>query len=160
MRPLPDTRVRVNMSKPTAAKPGKKADPQAFGAFAEYMTDAMQRTVLYWDVMRQRSDQYYEEKAKAVPHVLRYDAELVADGRTFAKPVNYLLARIKPPAGLTVDPRKRPFVVIDPRAGHRPGVGGLKAKSERGVAMRAGHPAYLIGFPPEPMPGQTIEDVI
>jgi hypothetical protein len=31
------------------------------------MTDAMQRTILYWDVLRQRSDQYYAQKAKAVP---------------------------------------------------------------------------------------------
>jgi pimeloyl-ACP methyl ester carboxylesterase len=124
------------------------------------MTDVMQRTVLYWDVMRQRSDQYYDQKEKSIPHVLRFDAELVLDGRTFDKPVNYLLARINPPPGMKVDPRKRPFVVVDPRAGHGPGIGGFKADSELGVAMKAGHPAYLIGFTPEPMPGQTIEDVM
>jgi pimeloyl-ACP methyl ester carboxylesterase len=148
------------MSKTTVAQPGKRADPPAFGAFAEYMTDAMQRTVLYWDVMRQRSDQYYTEKAKGVPHVLQFDAELVLDARTFDKPVNYLLARISPPAGMAVDPLKRPFVVVDPRAGHGPGIGGFKADSELGVAMKAGHPAYLVGFTPEPMPGQTIEDIM
>ncbi|MEJ5988486.1 TerB family tellurite resistance protein [Ramlibacter sp. PS3R-8] len=133
---------------------------QAGGPIAEYMTDVMQRTVLYWDVMRQRSDQYYEQKDKDVPHVLRFDGELVLDGRTFERPCNYLLARVRPPAGLKVDPRKRPFVVVDPRAGHGPGIGGFKADSELGVAMKAGHPAYLIGFTPEPMPGQTIEDVM
>jgi hypothetical protein len=26
--------------------------------------------------------------------------------------------------------------------------------------MAAGHPAYFVGFTPEPMPGQTIEDVM
>ena len=124
------------------------------------MTDAMQRTVLFWDVMRQRSEQYYTQKEKAVPHVLRFDAELVLDGRMFEKPVNYLLARVKPPAGMTVDPLKRPFVVVDPRAGHGPGIGGFKADSEIGVAMQAGHPCYFVGFTPEPMPGQTIEDII
>jgi hypothetical protein len=56
-------------------------------------TDAVQRTVLFLDVMRQRSDQYYSQKAKDVPHVLRFDAELVLDGRTFEKPVNYLTWR-------------------------------------------------------------------
>src|SRR4030095_17016298 len=111
----------------------------------------------FWDVMRQRSDQYYEQKAKAVPHVLSFDAELVLDARTFDKPVNYLLVRIHPPAGMTIDPLKRPFVVVDPRAGHGPGIGGFKADSELGVAMRAGHPAYFVGFTPEPMPGQTID---
>jgi len=150
------------MSKTHTAKPGKTADLplQPWDAVSEYMTDAMQRTVLYWDVMRQRSDQYYSEKAKDVPHVLRFDAELVLDGRTFDKPVNYLLARINPPAGMSVDQRKRPFVVVDPRAGHGPGIGGFKADSELGVAMAAGHPAYLIGFTPDPMPGQTIEDIM
>jgi pimeloyl-ACP methyl ester carboxylesterase len=148
------------MSKTQAARSGKTTDLQPWGPVGEYMTDAIQRTVLYWDVMRQRSDQYYSEKAKDVPHVLRFDAELVLDGRTFDKPVNYLLARIKPPAGMTVDPRKRPFVVVDPRAGHGPGIGGFKADSELGVAMAAGHPAYLIGFTPDPMPGQTIEDIM
>ena len=124
------------------------------------MTDAMQRTVLFWDVMRQRSDQYYEQKSKAVPHVLSFDAELVLDARTFDKPVNYLLVRVKPPQGMVVDPVKRPFVVVDPRAGHGPGIGGFKADSELGVAMRAGHPCYFVGFTPEPMPGQTIEDIV
>ncbi len=133
---------------------------QAWGPFGEYMTDAVQRTILFWDVMRQRSDQYYAQKSKAVPHVLSFDAELVLDARSFAKPVNYLLVRIKPLEGVAVDPLKRPFVVVDPRAGHGPGIGGFKADSEIGVAMRAGHPCYFVGFTPEPMPGQTIEDIM
>ena len=143
-----------------AASQATQAVMKAGGPVAEYMTDALQRTVLFWDVMRQRSDQYYSQKAAAVPHVLSFDAELVLDGRTFEKPVNYLLVRVKPPAGMPVDPLRRPFVVVDPRAGHGPGIGGFKADSELGVAMRAGHPAYFIGFTPEPMPGQTIEDIM
>jgi Protein of unknown function (DUF3141) len=47
----------------------------------------------------------------------------------------------------------------DPRAGHGPGIGGMKPESEIGVALRAGHPVYFIGFLPKPEPGQTIEDV-
>ena len=133
---------------------------QAWGPLGEYMTDAMQRTILYWDVLRQRSDQYYAQKAKAVPHVLNFDAELVLDARTFKRPVNYLLVRVNPPEGVTINPRQRPFVVVDPRAGHGPGIGGFKADSELGVAMRAGHPCYFVGFTPEPMPGQTIEDIM
>ena len=133
--------------------------PQALGTVGEYLTDTMQRTVLFWDLMRQRSEQYYAQKEKAVPHVLSFDAELVLDARTFERPANYLLVRVKPPAGVTIDPLKRPFVVVDPRAGHGPGIGGFKADSELGVAMRAGHPCYFVGFTPEPMPGQTIEDI-
>ena len=126
----------------------------------DYWVDAWQRTVLFLDLLRQRSEQYYAEKAKAVPHVLSFDAELVLDGRTFERPVNYGLVRIKPPQGIVIDSKKRPFVVIDPRAGHGPGIAGFKADSELGVAMRAGHPCYFVGFTPDPMPGQTTEDVM
>ena len=138
--------------------------PQSVPALAQqavdYWVDGWQRTILFWDVLRQRSEQYYEQRAKAVPHVLSFDSELVVDGRTLERPVNYGLVRIKPPAGVKIDPKKRPFVVVDPRAGHGPGIGGFKADSELGVAMRAGHPAYFVGFTPDPMPGQTIEDIM
>lgn len=133
---------------------------QSLGAAGEYMTDAAQRTILFWDVLRQRSDQYYAQKAKAIPNVLSFDAELVLDARTFQRPVNYLLVRVKPPVGIVIDSKKRPFVVVDPRAGHGPGIGGFKADSELGVAMRAGHPCYFVGFTPDPMPGQSIEDIM
>jgi Protein of unknown function (DUF3141) len=130
-----------------------------FGPAVEYMVDAGQRSVLFWDVMRQRGNQYREHMAKAAPHVLDYGAELVVDGRKLERPVNYALVRIVPPAGTAIVPTRRPFVVVDPRAGHGPGIGGFKADSEIGVALKAGHPCYFIGFLPDPMPGQTIEDI-
>ncbi len=124
-----------------------------------YQYDAWQRGVLYLDVMRRREEQSRLHSAKTVPHVLQYDAELLIDGRTLERPVNYLLVRILPPEDTSADPLKRPFVIVDPRAGHGPGIGGFKADSEIGVAMKAGHPCYFIGFLPEPEPGQTIEDI-
>src|SRR4029077_2583800 len=105
---------------------------QAFGPFApaiEYMVDTTQRSVLFWDVMRQRGNQYHEHMAKVAPHVLCYAAEVVIDGRTLERPVNYALTRVIPPRGVDVDPRRRPFVVVDPRAGHGPGIAGFKADS-------------------------------
>jgi pimeloyl-ACP methyl ester carboxylesterase len=125
----------------------------------DYMIDAAQRTILFWDVMRQRSNAYREHLAETAPHVLDYEVELVVDGRKLDRPVNYGLVRIIPPKGVEVDPKRRPFVVIDPRAGHGPGIGGFKADSEIGVAFKAGHPCYFVGFLPDPMPGQTIEDI-
>ena len=134
--------------------------PNFLGAALEYMVDAGQRSVLFMDVMRQRGSQYREHLAETVPHVLDYAAELVIDGRTLPqRPVNYLLVRIVPPKGVEIDMKRRPFVVVDPRAGHGPGIGGFKADSEIGVAMKAGHPRYFVGFTPDPMPGQTIEDI-
>ena len=100
-----------------------------------------------------------EHLAETAPHVLDYKVELVLDGRTFERPVNYILARVVAPQGIEIDPKRRPFVVVDPRAGHGPGIGGFKSESEIGVAFKAGHPCYFVGFLPEPMPGQTIEDI-
>src|ERR1700743_1608837 len=125
----------------------------------EYMVDAGQRSVLFLDVMRQRGDQYREHVAQTAPHVLQYAAELIIDGRKLDEPVNYALVRIIPPKDVDIHLDRRPFSVVDPRAGHAPGIGGFKADSEIGVAMKAGHPCYFIGFLPEPMPGQTIESV-
>jgi len=133
-----------------------------FGPFAtalEYIADAAQRSVLFLDVMRQRGNQYREHLAETAPHVLEYKVELVLDGRSFDRPVNYALARVVPPQGIEIDSQRRPFVIVDPRAGHGPGIGGFKADSEIGVALKAGHPCYFIGFLPDPMPGQTIGDI-
>src|SRR5260370_4658104 len=58
-----------------------------------------------------------------------------------------------------VDPRKRPFVIFDPRAGQGPGIGGMKHESEIGEVLQAGHPCYFVGFLENPAPGQTREDV-
>jgi Protein of unknown function (DUF3141) len=132
---------------------------RAFGPVAEYLVDAAQRSILFWDVLRQRGDQYKEHLAKTAPHVLDYEVELIVDGRTLARPVNYALVKVLPPSGVKLDATRRPFVVVDPRAGHGPGIGGFKADSEIGVAFKAGHPCYFVGFLPDPMPGQTIEDI-
>jgi len=35
----------------------------------------------------------------------------------------------------------------------------MKHDSEIGVALAAGHPCYFVGFLPDPVPGQTVEDV-
>ncbi len=153
----------------SSAMPVKQESPSLtnmvapfYGAFApmiEYVVDAAQRSVLFLDVMRQRGNQYREHLAETAPHVLDYEVELVVDGRRLPRPVNYALVRIVPPTGVEIDPTLRPFVVVDPRAGHGPGIGGFKADSEIGVAFKAGHPCYFIGFLPDPMPGQTIEDI-
>ena len=143
---------------PTTSGPG--AGPALAGAAAEYLVDAWQRTILTWDVLRERGNQYLEHARSGRPAVLVFDSETVLDGRDFSKPANYALLRVKPgPEHPPTDPRKRPFVVIDPRAGHGPGIGGFKIDSEVGIALKEGHPCYFVTFHPEPLPGQTIESV-
>jgi pimeloyl-ACP methyl ester carboxylesterase len=129
-------------------------------ALYDYLFDAGQRSLLYYDVMRQRGNQYLAHMAQTAPNVLQFTSHLVLDGRKLSPPVNYGIVKIIPPEGTITDEKKRPFVVIDPRAGHGPGIGGFKAESEIGEAMKAGHPCYFIGFTPHPEPKQTIEAVI
>ena len=143
----------------TTSKSQNAGLPAMFGSAFDYFVDAAQRSVLFWDVMRQRGNGYRAHLKEAVPHVLDYQVRLVVDGRNLTPPVNYALAEVVPPDGTEVEITRRPFVVVDPRAGHGPGIGGFKADSEIGVALQAGHPSYFIGFLPDPVPGQTIEDI-
>jgi hypothetical protein len=135
------------------------ADAPELDWWTSYWLDRWQRNILFLDVLRERGNAAVEQREKAAPHVLTFQTELICDGRTLERPVNYLLARIVPPEGTQIDPAKPPFVVVDPRAGHGPGIGGMKDESEIGVALAAGHACYFVGFLPDPLEGQTIEDV-
>ena len=134
------------------------ARPPSLGPAHEYLLDAWQRSILFLDVLRQRGNIYREqqEDRSQRPRVRsRAGAgrpEAAAPGQLWPGPHHA-------PEGVKTDPAKRPFVVVDPRAGHGPGIGGMKQDSEIGVALEAAIPCYFIGFLPEPMPGQTIEDV-
>jgi pimeloyl-ACP methyl ester carboxylesterase len=136
------------------------AEPAGAGlAWAAYATDWLQRCALFWDTLRQRGNNFVEHERAGKPPVLDFDYETVMDGRKLARPVNYALLRIIPPAGVVIDDTRRPFLIVDPRAGHGPGIGGFKQDSEIGVALKAGHPVYFVTFFPRPEPGQTLPDV-
>ncbi len=128
-------------------------------AWTSYVEDSLQRSVLFWETIRQRGNNFLEHQQAGNPPVLVFDYETVSDARRFENPVNYELLRIIPPKGVTVDDSRRPFIIIDPRAGHGPGIGGFKKDSEVGVALGKGHPVYVVSFFPEPMPDQTMLDV-
>lgn len=132
------------------------ADPWSV---AQYATDAAQRSILFWDTLRRRGNNVLEQTLRGLEPVLHFDYDVVLDGRTFDRPVNYAMLRITPPEGVSVDPKRRPYLVIDPRAGHGPGIGGFKDDSQVGVALRAGHPVYFVIFFRDPEPGQTLLDV-
>ncbi len=128
-----------------------------FDPFVDDWQDACRRTVLLLDVLRERGNICFEHNALAVPFVIEFKAALVKDGRQLERPVNDGPVRIVPPGGREPDPWKRPFIVVDPRAGHGPGIGGMKQESEIGEALAAGHPCCFVGFLPAPIPGQTVE---
>ncbi len=121
-----------------------------------YLRDAAERGILTLDALRKRGDIFLEHEAAGCPPVLIYDYEVVMDGKDLPYPSNYMLLRILPPEGVVIDNTLRPFIIIDPRAGHGPGIGGFKADSQVGVALREGHPVYFVAFRREPEPGQFL----
>jgi pimeloyl-ACP methyl ester carboxylesterase len=154
MNDNPHASLTQKVAKPSSAWPFTGAND-----LLDYWIDACQRSILLLDVLRQRGNNCIEHNARTAPHVLSFEAEILVDGRSLPRPVNYALVRIIPPKGTSIDPNKRPFIVFDPRAGHGPGIGGMKHDSEIGVALAACHPCYFVGFLPDPVPGQTIEGV-
>jgi hypothetical protein len=150
----------------------KACDPKSIGTGAnaalamqrasngtQYLVDFVQRSILLWDTLRQRGNNFVEHERRGLPPVLQFDYETIMDGRSFKRPVNYSLLRIIPPKGVAVDPKRRPYIIIDPRGGHGPGIGGFKDDSQVGVALHDGHPVYFVVFFPNPEPGQTLIDV-
>ncbi|MGX9948394.1 DUF3141 domain-containing protein (plasmid) [Bradyrhizobium denitrificans] len=123
-----------------------------------------ERTILFWDALRQRADNMIAHERAGKPPLLNFDYEILLDARQFERPVNYALAAIRKYGDKCIDdcldPAKPPVVIVDPRAGHGPGIGGFKRDSEVGIAMHEGHPVYFVLFYPDPAPGQTIADVL
>jgi len=136
------------------------ANPQQWWSdWGAYWIDAVQRRALFWDTIRERGNQWIAHENAGKPPLLHYRYEMLADARTYEHPCNHALVRIVPPGGTKIDDTKRPFIIIDPRAGHGPGIGGFKDDSQVGVALREGHAVYFVIFFPEPEPGQTLADV-
>lgn len=129
-----------------------------------YQRDFVERSVLFWDVLRRRANNMIEHENAGLPPLLNFKYELLLDGRQFERPANYALLRITQAGDVCwddcVDPEKPPVIVLDPRAGHGPGLGGFKRDSEVGVALHTGHPVYFVVFFPEPCPHQKIADVL
>lgn len=131
---------------------------------AGYMIDAWQRAVLFWDVLRERANDILDQDGSRAPDVLAFRHETLLDARRFPRPANYALLHItaydEDEADYCLDPAKPPLIVIDPRAGHGPGIGGTRRESELGIALHEGYPVYFVTFFPAPCPGQTLIDVL
>jgi pimeloyl-ACP methyl ester carboxylesterase len=156
------------------ANQGKSFMKWAGDAFA-YGIDAAQRSSIYMDILIKRGDTYIEHLRSGQPPVLVFNYEMILNGRHFPRPVNYALVRIvdrrwkKEKTPVEGERRhqalkhpelpKRPIVIIDPRAGHGPGIGGSSRDSEIGMALDSGFTVYFILFFTEPFPGQTLADV-
>jgi len=129
-----------------------------------YPIDAWQRSVLFWDVLRKRANTMLEHEEAGMPPVLTFQYEMLLDARRFERPANYALLRITTAdtehADACVDDSKPPVIIMDPRAGHGPGIGGFKRESEIGMALHEGFPVYFVSFFPAPSPHQRLIDVL
>lgn len=135
-----------------------------FQQWREYSVDFAQRWTLFVDTLRQRANNMLAHEEAGLPPLLHFDYEMLLDARTFKRPANYALLRITR-CGTDhleekVRPGAKPVIVIDPRAGHGPGIGGFKRDSEVGIALSEGHPVYFVIFFPIPCPAQTLGDVL
>jgi len=129
-------------------------------AWQDYVTDAAQGMIPTMDTLRERGDIFVEHEAAGCPPVLIYDYYIIMDGADLPRPCNYYLIKIVVAEGTSpTDPTKRPYVIIDPCAGHGTGIGGFKTDSQVGVALKYGHPVYFIGFRRMPEKGQTFAHV-
>lgn len=136
------------------------AGPRAAADLAAFARDATERMVLCLETLWQRGNHALDRGADGLKPLLAFDFDVVLDGRSLPRPTNYALVLIRPPEGFPpTRPGGRPWVIIDPRAGHGSGIGGSKAESEVGAALRDGHPVYFVIFHPDPAPDQTLADV-
>jgi hypothetical protein len=164
-RPSP-ARADVSVDRPIAETPGSEGGGEAgplAASLLTYQRDLWERSVLFWDTLRERAENMLAHERQGMPPLLDFDYETLLDARRLARPANYALLRITRVGDHCIDdcldPAKPPVIVLDPRAGHGPGIGGFKQDSEVGMAMHDGHPVYFVVFFPEPCPGQTLADV-
>lgn len=150
----------VESDQPESAAPAETLGLPQLDDLSAYLNDAVQRTYLFLDTLLDRGNNYRQHLEQGTPPLLKFEHELILDGHDLPQPCNYALLRLQPPSSMPVKPDARPLIVVDPRAGHGPGIGGFKFDSEVGMAMRAGHTVYFVTFRPEPEEGQTLLTVM
>lgn len=149
---------------PAAMAPAPASSDNPFQQVLAYQVDFWQRSILFLDTLRERANNLFAHDQAGMPPPLDFDYETILDARRFERPANYALLRITRCRDIHdsdhVDPQKAPVIVLDPRAGHGPGIGGFKQDSELGMALHEGHATYFVSFFPVPSPNQTLADVL
>ncbi|GAA0301370.1 DUF3141 domain-containing protein [Rhodovulum strictum] len=123
------------------------------GHWRDYLRDSAERGVLAADILRERADALRAAEDEGAPPALPHAQEPVMDAETLARPCNARLVRLLP--AKAPEPAARPVLLIAPRAGGADGLQGAAA-----AALAAGLPVYAAGFARQPVPGQTMADVI
>lgn len=163
-KPKPEVVIMPKTQPEPAIEPTQPMENPLAATPLAYAIDAFQRSVLFWDSIRKRADNFLEHEREGLPPVLNFEYELLLDARQFEKPCNYALLKITAYGDACLEDclkaDKAPVIIVDPRAGHGPGIGGFKRESEVGIALHQGHPVYFVIFYPKPEPHQTMQDVL
>lgn len=148
---------------PLLPGPAQAAEPP-WCELVAYQADRFQRAVLFLDTLRERAENLLAHDEAGMPPPIDFEYETILDARHFERPANYALLSIirchEEHAHEHVVKGKPPVIIVDPRAGHGPGIGGFKRDSEVGVALHHGHPTYFVMFFPMPCKGQRLADVL
>lgn len=153
--------------------------------YLQYYLNLTGRTFTFLNTMGERSKNHFDHLRDGQPPVLVFPYKVILDGQSLDRPVNYSLAkiedrrqrerrvgeydsRVKPIERrqgydkrkfIATSIEKKVFIVIDPRAGHGPGIAGSKNDSQIKLALEAGFEVYFFLFSSFPQPSQTIADV-
>jgi hypothetical protein len=129
-----------------------------------YLGDLAWRGAATAGTLQQRARNMREHEAAGMPPLLHFESEQVLDGHALQPPTNYRLLRITRCGSDALEQYVKrgaaPVLVVDPRAGHGPGIGGFRRDSEVGMALREGHPVYFAVFDPQPVEGQSLGAVV
>lgn len=81
---------------PQDASSGMKRAAEAPSAqdYFDYQRDFFERTILFWDTLRQRANNMLEHERAGLPPLLDFKYETLLDARSFERSVNYALLRI------------------------------------------------------------------
>src|SRR5664279_2551141 len=77
--------MRRAQAEQAAGRTAPKTPAEFWRQWSEYNLDFAQRSVLYWDTLRRRGNQWLEHEAAGKPPVLKYDYETIADARTYER---------------------------------------------------------------------------
>lgn len=130
---------------------------KALSDWYSFVTDFSQRSILFGNTMVQRGVQTL--KSKDFSNVVNLPYEIIMSGKELGRPTNYDLIKLQRPLDSSVT-KLRPVIGVSPRASRLSGVEILMPTNQGTVAMDLGHEVYWIVFERNPVPGQTIEDVI
>ncbi|EIF32161.1 poly(3-hydroxyalkanoate) synthetase [Burkholderia sp. Ch1-1] len=159
----PATRLPHRTEERTIAEPLARALSNPFREPLDYLRDVCERSVLFWDTLRQRADNMIAHERAGKPPLLDFDYEMLLDARRFDHPANYALVRITRVGDVFRRMLRRDEAACDRcRSARR--VWAWHRWLQARFGRRHGDARRSYGlfrhFFPEPCPGQTLADVL